>query len=40
MSPLQSSTRQFLWVLALWAAGIGATMAIGLLARLPGHAPL
>ncbi|MBS0539335.1 MAG: DUF2474 domain-containing protein [Proteobacteria bacterium] len=35
MNTLRSSTRQFLWVLALWAAGIGATTAIGLLARLP-----
>jgi len=40
MNSVRSSTRQFLWVLALWAAGIGATTALGLLARLPGHVPL
>jgi hypothetical protein len=39
MTRLRSATRQYLWVLALWAAGIGVTTAIGWIMRLQGHLP-
>jgi hypothetical protein len=39
MTRLRSSTRQYLWVLALWAAGIGATTAIGWIMRLQIRLP-